>query len=107
MSEKPVAVTVTIFREVFTLHGSGDPESMRRLAGYIDSKMRELARKLPTAPYQRLAVLTALNLAAELFEGKQDFSDIREDLDHLDQASRTLLELLQDSNNSLGPSDGI
>jgi cell division protein ZapA len=44
-----------------------DEQYVARLATYVDEKMRAAAESTPTGDSMRLAVLTALNIADELF----------------------------------------
>jgi len=44
-----------------------DEQYVARLATYVDEKMRAAAESAPTGDSMRLAVLTALNIADELF----------------------------------------
>lgn len=93
-SEKQQSISVRIFRETFTIYGKEDPEEMARLAEIVDRKMREIAEKLPHVAYQRIAVLTALNLAAELHAQGDRKESLTDELEHLDKTSMELLCLL-------------
>jgi len=59
--------TVEIFGRRFELRGSDDGEHLEELARYVDRRMRELAEVSPQVDTAKLAVLTALNIADELF----------------------------------------
>ena len=60
---------VEIFGNSYTVKGDADPEYVLQLARYVDEKMRSLQRKSPpTASPQKIAVLTAVNIADELFK---------------------------------------
>lgn len=94
MEEKGV-VHVDIFGSQYTIRkGSEDSDYIVRVAAFVDQKMREINEKLPVASVAKVAVLTSLNLADELFkerDGKQ-----RDDhaLDRLAKSSRKLEALL-------------
>jgi cell division protein ZapA len=62
-------VTVEIYDQLYHLSGQ-DPEHIRGLAAYVDSKMRAVAAQGRTADSLRVAVLAALNLADELSQAK-------------------------------------
>ena len=89
-------VQVDIFGSPYTIKkGSEDPDYIVRVAAYVDSKMREINEKLPVASVAKVAVLTSLNLADELFkerDGKQ-----RDDraLDRIAKSSKRLEALLE------------
>jgi cell division protein ZapA len=67
------SVRVEIFDQAYNLRGS-DSEYILKLAEYVDSKMRAVAKATNTIDTVRLAVLAALNIADEyhLLERKQD-----------------------------------
>jgi cell division protein ZapA len=63
-------VPVDIHGQRYPIRSSLDPAYVARLATYVDEKMRAAAESTPTGDSVRLAVLTALNLADELFRCK-------------------------------------
>ncbi len=62
-------VTVEIYDQIYHLSGQ-DPEHIRELAAYVDTKMRSVASHGKTADSLRVAVLAALNLADELSQAR-------------------------------------
>ena len=95
MDEKGV-VHVDIFGSQYTIKkGSEDSDYIVRVAAYVDQKMREINEKLPVASVAKVAVLTSLNLADELF--KERDGKVRDDLalDRLAKSSRRLESLLE------------
>jgi cell division protein ZapA len=95
MEEKGV-VQVDIFGSPYTIKkGSEDSDYIVRVAAYVDQKMREINEKLPVASVAKVAVLTSLNLADELF--KERDGKVRDDLalDRLAKSSRRLESLLE------------
>jgi cell division protein ZapA len=61
---------VEIFGELYHVRGSEDREHLQELADLVDAKMREISQHMAqtaTADPARIAILTALNLADELF----------------------------------------
>ena len=94
MDEKGV-VNVDIFGSQYTIKkGSEDSDYIVRVAAYVDQKMREINDKLPVASVAKVAVLTSLNLADELF--KERDGKVRDDvaMDRLAKTSRRLEALL-------------
>lgn len=59
--------TVEIFGRRFELRAAEPSEHLQELAGYVDRRMREIAEVSPHVDTAKLAVLTALNIADELF----------------------------------------
>lgn len=59
---------VEIFGAVYRVRGEKDSEHLQELAELVDTKMREIASQVTTVDTARIAILTALNLADELFQ---------------------------------------
>ena len=84
MDDKAGVVQVDIFGSQYTIKkGSEDPEYIARVAAYVDQKMREINDRLPVASVSKVAVLTSLNLADELFKEREGLTRDRTVLDHL------------------------
>ncbi len=60
-------VIVNIFGEDYPIRGDAGTEYIQQIARYVDIKMKDLANKSPQKNHTKLAVLTALNIADELF----------------------------------------
>ena len=63
--------TVEIFGRRFELRATETSERVEELARYVDRRMRELADVSPHVDTSKLAVLTALNIADELFKEQE------------------------------------
>jgi cell division protein ZapA len=61
---------VEIYGQRYAIRGEADEAYIRRLAGFVDGQMRQLAEGMNTTTPSRLAVLT-LNLAHQLFEAEK------------------------------------
>jgi cell division protein ZapA len=67
-------VRVTIFGTDFNLRCDGaDAETTRQVAKYVNSKIAELKELTASRDDMKLAVLSALNIAGELFETKAKY----------------------------------
>ena len=65
-------VEVRILDRSFTVGvESAEKESLMQAASFLDARMREVRGNNRTAALDRVAVLTALNLAAELLQAKK------------------------------------
>ena len=72
-------VVVEIFGQKFRLTaGAAETEYMERLAAHVDERIRSIHGVSPSVPFNRLAVLAALNIADDLFK-------LQEDQDHASQ----------------------
>lgn len=71
-------VSVAIFDQEYVVRSHEDGEYIDRLATYLDEKMREIKRKSPVLSPYKVAVLTALNLADELFKVQAEYEGLLE-----------------------------
>ncbi|MDH4162703.1 MAG: cell division protein ZapA [Nitrospirota bacterium] len=65
-------VQVEIFGQTYLLKGSPDSSYVRDLAQFIDAKMKDIQKGTGTSDGYRLAILTALNIADELYRTRTD-----------------------------------
>jgi cell division protein ZapA len=70
MADKSSLVHVEIFGQTYALRGGDDPAYIERLAGYVDSQMREVGKMAGAVDSVRIAVLAALNIADECLKAK-------------------------------------
>ena len=68
-------VTVEIFGVKYPLKGVNDVESIQMAAKMVDEKMRALLRQNQYLPPDRIAMLTALDLADQLISLKKDYDE--------------------------------
>ncbi|MBM3223062.1 MAG: cell division protein ZapA [Candidatus Tectomicrobia bacterium] len=67
-------VEVEIFGQVFRVaSGEAAPAYIQDLAYYVNEKMRAIALSTKTMPVNRMAILTALNIADDLFKLRDSY----------------------------------
>ncbi len=66
-TENKPAVNVLINDKEYQIQGAGEAEFIQRVANYVDTRMSEISIEVPTEETEDLAILTALNIAHELF----------------------------------------
>jgi cell division protein ZapA len=71
MTTEPNTQSVTIFGSEYKIRGA-DPDYIQVVAAYVDGKMRELEQRLPAGTPTKLAILTSLNIADELFREREE-----------------------------------
>ena len=77
MSDHGVVVPVEISGQRYPIRTELDPAYVVRLAAYVNEKMRVASESSPSGDSVRLAVITALNIADELFRCRES-TDARE-----------------------------
>ena len=65
MIKAPDGIRVEIYDQEYFMRGELDSEYIRKLAQYLDTKMRSIAERTQTVDSLRVAVLAALNIADE------------------------------------------
>src|SRR5580765_3566138 len=70
----PKSVSVEIFGQRYPIRSSLDIEYVKRLATFVDGKIRAAGDSAPSGDPVRLAVLAALNIADELFRHLENTS---------------------------------
>ncbi len=64
-------VEVRIYGQVYNIRGDGNSAYISELAAYVDRKMREIMSTTHTVDSLRVAILSALNIADELFQANR------------------------------------
>ena len=73
-------ITVTVAGKPYTLVSSDPPEYVKRVAAYVDRKLRETAA-VTNLPSAQTAVLTCFNLAEELMKAQDENRQLRKRLE--------------------------
>ena len=107
-SERHNAVVVRILDQEYHVEGEGDPDTILEVARYVDRKMRQLSGEIRSAPAARIGVLTALNIAEELFRERVGRRDLERELDErlralVDRLAGELDETPRSSSATTGP----
>lgn len=75
-------VTVNIYGEEYVVRGNASPEHIEKLASQVNEKMRMIFSRNPNLSPNKVAVLTALNLADELAHLQEDYNNLIQLLDN-------------------------
>ena len=60
-------VKIEIYDQTYNFNADQNEEYLKKLAAYVDEKMREVAESTRTVDSLKVAVLAALNIADEMF----------------------------------------
>jgi len=90
-SESARVVKVVIFGEEHSIRSSDESEFVMEVADYVDKKMRDIATKNKNLSPNKIAMLTALNIAGELFDLKRKNENSLSDVEN---RTKNILELL-------------
>jgi cell division protein ZapA len=85
------SVTVQIAGARYALKTEEDDRWVKQVAAFVDGKMREVQKSTRTVDTQAVAVLTALQIAEELFTERREADDLRK---KIRDKSQSLLDVL-------------
>jgi len=85
------SVTVQIGGARYALKTDEDDRWVKAVAAFVDAKFRDTQKHTRTVDTQAVAVLTALQIAEELFSERQQSSELRK---KIREKSQSLLEVL-------------
>jgi cell division protein ZapA len=80
MAETKPGIKVEIFGNEYRIKGQADAEYVRKVAAYVDEKMRQIAQMSATGAVSKIAILTAINIADELFRERLERQHAAEEL---------------------------
>jgi|APHig6443718053_1056840.scaffolds.fasta_scaffold54157_2 cell division protein ZapA len=86
-------VRVSIYGNTYTIQGDASPEYIDSLSGYLNMKMDEVSRTMPSANTVQVAILAALNIADEYFQLKDMQSTVTTDIE---KKTDMLISMLED-----------
>ncbi len=69
-------IIVNIMGTEYPIKSDADPNYVREVAQYVDTKMREIAEVASLKSVTKLAVLAAMNIADELLQEKEEKESI-------------------------------
>ena len=95
MSEESNQVQISIFGQEYSVKAPADPDYIKKIAEYLDEKMREVQSGFTTTQSStRIAILAGMNITDELFNSRQ--SGDTEDSD-IEEKISSLIELIDES----------
>lgn len=88
-------VDVEIQGQTLTIRSDRDPEVVRELAQYVDTKVREIRDAAPRASNDKLLMMTSLTVAEELFEAREEIDELQDEIQNRVAEMRQLIEQLE------------
>jgi cell division protein ZapA len=93
MNEPFDKIKVIIFGKDYEIKGYQDEEYIQTLASYVNSTMQNIATQTGTISLERIAILTALNIADEMHKERQRFDEYIQKLEQeLQDALNAVIE---------------
>ena len=89
------AVQISIFGQEYSVKAPADPNYIKKIAEYLDEKMREVQSGFNTTQSStRIAILAGMNIVDELFTAKKD-GDVASG--EIEEKVSSLIELIDDN----------
>lgn len=82
---------VTILGDEYPVRGDVDGETTRRVVDYVNQKIDEVRGKTTAYDKIKLAILSALNIAGELFEYRSRQESAQQQLDEVEERAQQLV----------------
>ena len=79
-NESKNRVMVSIYGEEYTMRSPSSGEYMRRIAHYVDERMKQVGQSNNRLGTNKIAVLTAINLADELFQVRRELRELEKSI---------------------------
>ena len=96
MAKEPQGIRVVIYDQEYFMRGDLNPEYIKKLAQYLDAKMRSIAERTRTVDTLRVAMLAALNVADEYHQLKAKYEEVVQRVDRkVGEYSEALDEVLK------------
>lgn len=86
------SIRVNIYDQNYSIQGELEEAYIRKVAAYVDEKMRLIADLARTVDTQKVAVLTALSIADELHRLREERGEREEILKEQAERCLTLVE---------------
>ena len=95
MSEESNQVQISIFGQEYSVKAPADSDYIKKIAEYLDAKMREVQSGFTTTQSStRIAILAGMNITDELFNSRQSSESENTEVE---QKISSLIELIEES----------
>lgn len=75
------SIEINIIGQRYIIKGDAPSEHIQRIAEFVDSRIKEIYAVAPNTPPLKAVILTALNIADELYKTKGEYATITERLE--------------------------
>lgn len=86
------SVSVQIAGQRYGLRSDADDQTVKELAAFVDSRIKDIHKQTRTADTQSAAILAALQIAEELFQARDAHAQLKQ---KVREKGRSLLHLLE------------
>ena len=94
------SVRVAIFGSEYSIKSDVDTATTKEIARYVNSKMTDIHQRSSYRDHMKIAVLSALNIAGELFEFKEKCIQLEQTIGQLNERVDSLTRQINSALNS-------
>lgn len=98
--EEKNKVKVKIYGQEYTIAGNSPREHIIKVADYVDNRMHDIAKALPTGSTSSLAVLSAVNMADDYFNAIDRLKGLKAQNEQLEKDSQHYVQLWDEAKKS-------
>lgn len=91
------SVRVAIFGSEYSIKSDADTATTKEIARYVNSKMTDIHQRSSYRDHMKIAVLSALNIAGELFEFKEKCNQQEQAIRILHQRIESLIQKIDNA----------
>ena len=88
-------IEVEIFGQTFTVNSEDDEKYVRKLASFVDQRMRQITGSAKVTVPLRVAIMAGLSIADELFKISRQETDLRQETELISSGLLQSLEQAQ------------
>jgi cell division protein ZapA len=89
------SIRVVIHGDEYSIKSDTDEETIKKVAEYVNLKIIEIQDKTASRDPKKVAVLTAMNIAGELFEYKAQCEQHKKQFEQIEQKTKTIEQAIE------------
>jgi cell division protein ZapA len=102
MSSSTESIRVTIFGEEYSIKGDSDIETTQKVAEFVNKKMSDVQNGVPSRDKCKIAILSAMNIAEELFRYKEKCEQHLVDCEEIQKKASAISRKIDENVDQVG-----
>ena len=87
-------VRVEILGREYTIRSDEGEERVRKIAEYVDEKLKKISESTRTTSTLNAAILAAMDIANEYFEAQEGRTNLHQRMEEIEKKSGRLIEMI-------------
>jgi cell division protein ZapA len=89
------SVEVTILGQRYRIRGDASRDHIKRLAEFVDSRIREIYRQSPGTTPLKASILAAMMVSDELLRISRDHESVKKRIQNIENGAESLLSIIE------------